>query len=89
MDALKDPAVAAASGSNNEQPAAAAVSAEQNAVQSNWAKASKAVMPSVAMSRSLKTLRDMCGQDAVIDPSCLTSIKMLGEGAFASVELAW
>ncbi|WIA16106.1 hypothetical protein OEZ85_012827 [Tetradesmus obliquus] len=31
----------------------------------------------------------MCGQEAVIDPSCLTSIKVLGEGAFAKVELAW
>jgi hypothetical protein len=55
----------------------------------NWSKASKAIMPTVSVSLSLHTLRDMCGEDAVIDPSCLTSIKTLGEGAFASVELCW
>jgi hypothetical protein len=78
---------AAANGSNDVQPAAAP--AEQSDAQDNWSRASKAVMPSIAVSMSLKTLRDMIGEEAVIDPSCLTSIKVLGEGAFASVELAW
>jgi hypothetical protein len=55
----------------------------------NWCRASKAVMPSVAVSRSFKTLRDMVGPDACLDPSCLTKIKQLAEGGFATVELSW
>lgn len=82
-----DAADTAANGGSDVQPAAAP--AEQTDTQGNWNKASKAVMPRVEMSLSFKTLRDMCGQEAVIDPSCLTSIKVLGEGAFAKVELAW
>jgi hypothetical protein len=55
----------------------------------NWCRASKIVMPKVAVSRSFKTLRDMVGPEACVDPSCLTKIKQLGEGAFATVELCW
>jgi hypothetical protein len=55
----------------------------------NWCRASKAVMPSVAVSRSFKTLRDMVGPDACLGPSCITKIKQLGEGGFATVELSW
>jgi hypothetical protein len=77
----------AANGSNGTQ--AAEETADQHAAQGNWGKASKAIMPTVSLSLSLKTLRDMCGEEAVIEPSCLTTIKVLGEGAFASVELAW
>jgi hypothetical protein len=55
----------------------------------NWCRASKAVMPSVAVSRSFKTLRDMVGPDACLDASCLTKIKQLAEGGFATVELSW
>jgi hypothetical protein len=73
----------AANGSSAMQPA------DQHAAHDNWSKASKAIMPTVSVSLSLHTLRDMCGEDAVIDPSCLATIKTLGEGAFASVELAW
>eukprot|EP00883_Tetradesmus_obliquus_P000915 jgi/Sobl393_1/10984/SZX65083.1 len=83
-----DAADTAGDGGSDVQPAAAPAAAQADA-QGNWNKASKAVMPRVEMSLSFKTLRDMCGQEAVIDPSCLTSIKVLGEGAFAKVELAW
>jgi hypothetical protein len=79
---------AAGNGSSDELPAAV-LTEQHSSSHENWSKASKAVMPTVAVSMSLKTLRDMCGPEAVIDPSCLTSIKVLGEGAFASVELAW
>jgi hypothetical protein len=55
----------------------------------NWCRAGKAIQPSIAVSKSFKTLRDMVGPDACLDPSCITKIKQLGEGGFATVELSW
>jgi hypothetical protein len=55
----------------------------------NWCRASKSIMSSVKVSKSFKTLRDMVGPEACLDPSCLTKIKQLAEGGFATVELSW
>lgn len=54
---------------------------------SNWGKA-KAVLTNVQLSQAFTTLRDM-NIDAFIEPTCLKSIKLLGEGAYAVVQQAW
>lgn len=52
-----------------------------------WRKA-KAVMANVQVSQAFNTLRDMT-TEAYIDASCLKTIKVLGEGAYATVQQAW
>lgn len=52
-----------------------------------WGKA-KAVLANVQVSQAFHTLRDM-NTDTYIDPSCLSTVKVLGEGAYATVHQAW
>lgn len=52
-----------------------------------WDKA-KAVLANIKVAQAFHTLRDM-NTDAYIDPSCLTKIKEIGEGAYATVHQAW
>eukprot|EP00878_Enallax_costatus_P022758 GHUV01024165.1.p1 GENE.GHUV01024165.1~~GHUV01024165.1.p1 ORF type:complete len:396 (+),score=103.79 GHUV01024165.1:320-1507(+) len=73
QEALKDP-VAVTNGTKTEAGA-------------GWRKA-KAVMANVQVSQAFNTLRDMTA-DVYIDPSCLKAIKVLGEGAYATVQQAW
>uniref|UniRef100_A0A383VIX9 Protein kinase domain-containing protein n=1 Tax=Tetradesmus obliquus TaxID=3088 RepID=A0A383VIX9_TETOB len=74
---------------DSKDAASAEVAAVPRTSLENWCRASKAIMPTVAVSRSFKTLRDMVGPEACIDPSCITKIKHLAEGGFATVELCW
>ena len=53
-----------------------------------WKTAAKALEAGNSALSRFKTLRDM-QLDSYIPPKELQPIKKLGEGAFASVELAW
>ncbi|GMH45326.1 hypothetical protein BSKO_13283 [Bryopsis sp. KO-2023] len=52
-----------------------------------WTIAQLGVKKAVATSLAFKTLRDMAGDNAVVDPQQLTYVRDLGEGAYAVVEL--
>jgi hypothetical protein len=51
----------------------------------NWAKAKEAVQRTVGLSTAFNTLRDM-QTPAAIRPDQLSTIKVLGQGAFARVD---
>ena len=51
----------------------------------NWQRAKDAVQRHVGLSKAFDTLRDMQAAD-VIRPDQLTTIKVLGQGAFARVD---
>jgi len=53
--------------------------------QQHWTKARESVQRNVALSQAFSTLRDMNGSD-FIRPEQLSTIKLLGQGAFATVE---
>lgn len=53
----------------------------------HWQKAREHVQRNVALSQAFTTLRDMNGHD-FIEPKQLTTVKRLGQGAFATVEQA-
>lgn len=53
--------------------------------QQHWTKAREHVQRTVALSQAFNTLRDMNGSD-FIRPEQLSTIKLLGQGAFATVE---
>ena len=63
--------------------------AEEEAQQGSksWGKV-KQVVVSASLSTAFHTLRDVAG-DVYIEPSDLTVVKRLGEGAFATVDQAW
>jgi hypothetical protein len=56
------------------------------AAQDGWARAKEAVKRSVGVSSAFKTLRDL--NSIVIQPKQLSTLKVLGQGAFATVEAA-
>lgn len=68
-------------------PAASTVSPFARNRQDNWHKAKGAVQRHVGLSQAFSTLRDMNAKD-IIRPDQLTTIKLLGQGAFATVEKA-
>jgi hypothetical protein len=55
------------------------------AAEANWHRARDAVQKHVGLSQAFNTLRDMQRPD-VIRPDQLSTIKVLGQGAFARVE---
>ena len=57
------------------------------AARENWHKAKEHVQRHVAVSQAFNTLRDMNGSD-FIRPEQLKTMKLLGQGAFATVEKA-
>lgn len=56
------------------------------AAQDGWARAKEAMKRSVGVSSAFKTLRDL--NSIVIQPKQLNTLKVLGQGAFATVEAA-
>lgn len=68
-------------------PAQPAVSSPFAASDNGWQRAKEAVQRSVGVSTAFKTLRDMRGSD-VIRPDQLHTLRVLGQGAFATVDAA-
>jgi len=72
------------SGQSKDEDAKKIVSSKSATMDSLWSRAQSRAVPSVKLSQSFRTLRDMI-TDAEIDLSSLTQERKLGEGAFAIV----
>jgi hypothetical protein len=56
--------------------------------QDHWGRARQAVQNNVGLSQAFNTLRDRKSPKDVILPEQLKTVKVLGQGAFATVEQA-